>query len=493
MAVMVKKGGVEVSVPIANLTIGDEIVIRNHEVIPADSVLLSPNANIDYSFVTGEREATPIGQNQTIYAGGRQQGPAIILKVAKEVNTGYLTRLWNDDAFTKPQAHSIARLANKAGVYFTVLIFIAAFAAGGYWLKTDAHRALDAFTAILIIACPCGLALTSPFALGNAMRMLGNYKLYLKNADVVEAMAGVDTVVFDKTGTITQTAKTKVEEELLRPNPLTDYEYSLIASVVSQSAHPMSKAVASHLQGFATYTPKQFLETPGAGIQAEVEGFNVKIGSPSFVGLSLDTQGRSLVCVAINNSPVMVFTILNNYREGLANVVQSLGKRNALHILSGDNDSEAKALQDLFGNNTQMHFNQSPQQKLDYIKNLQAQGKRILMVGDGLNDAGALKQANVGIALADNLNNFTPASDAILDAVNFKKLNGLLRYARQVKTIIIIGFIISGLYNVVGVVIGAQGILSPLVAAILMPIASLTVIVVSVLFTGLMAKQIAQS
>jgi Cu+-exporting ATPase len=486
---MVKKNGQEKSVPISELKIGNIIVVRNHEVIPADALLLSPIANIDYSFVTGESTINEKHTNETVYAGGRQQGPAIELKIMKEVSASYLTRLWNDETFTKADDDGgITKLANKAGQYFTVLILLMSFGAAAYWWP-DTHKAMDAFIAILIISCPCGLALTSPFALGNAMRMAGKNKLYLKNAQVIEHLSAIDCVVFDKTGTITQSHEARVDILPLTGKSVSDDEFDLIRSVVRHSAHPLSKILNDYLKGYTFYDVTGFEEQPGKGITAQVNGNLVKIGSAAYIGIEANENlGSSAVYVAINGKALCTFNIKNNYREGLEKIAKSLGKKFPVYIVSGDNDNERKELRSIFGSKVKMYFNQSPADKLNIIKTLQVEGKRVLMIGDGLNDAGALKQSNVGIAVSDNINNFSPACDAILDASSFAKIPGFIRYSRAAKWIIITALLVSGAYNVVGVIIGAQAILSPLVAAILMPIASVSAILVAVIGTSVYSR-----
>ncbi|UPT68703.1 MAG: heavy metal translocating P-type ATPase metal-binding domain-containing protein [Sphingobacteriales bacterium JAD_PAG50586_3] len=317
VSVMIKKNGHEKSVPISALKIGDIIVVRNHEVIPADALLLSPNANIDYSFVTGESTINDKLANQTIYAGGRQQGPAIELKIMKEVSASYLTRLWNDETFNKTNEDGgITKLANKAGQYFTVLILLFSFGAAAYWWP-NVHKAMDAFIAILIISCPCGLALTSPFALGNAMRIAGKNKLYLKNAQVLEHLSAVDCVVFDKTGTITQSHEARVEILPLTGKSVTDDDFDLIRSVVRHSAHPLSKIINDYLKGYTFYDVSEFKEQPGKGITAQVNGNLVTIGSAAYIGIETDENpGNSAVYVAINGQALCTFNIKNNYRQG---------------------------------------------------------------------------------------------------------------------------------------------------------------------------------
>lgn len=493
VSVMVKKEGKEKSVPISDLKVGDNIVVRNHEVIPADALLISNTANIDYSFVTGEATINEKHRGDTIYAGGRQQGPAIELKIMKEVSASYLTRLWNDDAFSKKEEHgSITKLANKAGQYFTVLILLMSVLAAIYWYP-NVPKAMDAFIAILIISCPCGLALASPFALGNAMRTAGKAKLYLKNAEVIEHLSVVNCIVFDKTGTITQSREARVDINTMAGRAVTDAESILIRSTVRHSAHPLSKIINDYLKGYEFYEVEYFTEIPGQGITAMINGRVVKAGSADFIGIEADnTNGSSAVYIAIDNQPLCSFYIRNNYRAGLETVANQLAQKYPVYIVSGDNDNERSQLEAIFGQNTIMYFNQSPTDKLEIIKKLQAEGKRVLMLGDGLNDAGALKQSDVGIAVSDNINNFSPACDAILDAGSFAKIPGYIRYAHAVKWSIIIALLLSAAYNVVGVIIGAQAILSPLVAAILMPIASVSAILVSVIGTGVSSRIIKQ-
>ncbi len=493
VSVMLKKGDVEQSIPISELKIGDNIVVRNHEVIPADSVLVSGNANIDYSFVTGESIINEKHKGETVYAGGRQQGPAIELKIAKEVSASYLTRLWNDETFRKvSEDGGITRLANKAGQWFTLFILASAIGAGMYWYP-NIHKAMDAFIAILIISCPCGLALASPFALGNAVRMVGKHKLYLKNAQVIEHMSAINAVVFDKTGTITQNTDSRIEVTSLTNSDVVDEEYQLIRSVVRHSAHPLSKLINDYLKGYTFYGANLFFETPGQGIAALVNGKEIKVGSAAFAGAEpIDSIGQSVVYVTIDMMPVCYFIIKNNYRTGLENLAKTLGKKYPVYIISGDNDGERLSLQTLFGTATEMHFNQSPSDKLEFIKQLQQQGKKVLMVGDGLNDAGALKQSDVGIAVSDNINNFSPACDAILDAQSFEKIPALLSYARVTKFVIIAAFTASGLYNIFGVYLGAKAVLNPLWAAVLMPIASISSVLVAVVGTGVFSRIISR-
>ncbi|GAB2583601.1 heavy metal translocating P-type ATPase [Spirosoma areae] len=493
LAVTVLKSEGEHALPVGQLRKGDRIRVRNHELIPADGVLYKGKAHIDYSFVTGESAPEAKEPGALLYAGGRQLGGAIELEVVREMSQSYLTQLWNNDAFRKGDTSHIRTFADGIGTYFTLTVITLATAVGLYWYAHDPSRAVNAFTAVLIIACPCALSLSYPFALGNGLRKLGQRKLYLKNADVIERMAGCDTIVFDKTGTLTTPKQLAVQE--LFTQPLTAYERSLIASLVQQSAHPLSRQLTGYLAIDQPLPVEAFTEVPGQGIQGLVDGWTVRIGSRSFVSSwavsfpwSVGTQttettqpansAGATVHVAIEQQYRGYFNFPNQYRPGLDALFDELRATYTTYLLSGDNDTARPELTRWFAADT-MTFDCQPQQKLDRVRQLQAQGHRVLMIGDGLNDAGALKQADVGIAITDDTIQFTPASDAILEASSLCQLPGMLRYGRFGMRLIWCSFVVSLLYNFVGLSYALTGNLSPVIAAILMPISSATMLLIA--------------
>lgn len=511
-------------VPVAQLHKGDRIRIRNQELIPADGLLYKGNALIDYSFVTGESEPESKEPGALVYAGGKQVGEAIELEIVRDVSQSYLTQLWNNDAFQKDTDSKIRTFADAVGKYFTLTVITLATVVGLYWyLQHDPSRAVNVFTAVLIIACPCALSLSYPFALGNGLRLLGKRHLYLKNAEVIEQMAACDTIVFDKTGTLTEVKSERVKERKSEDEPLgvveefpqrlTSIEQSMIASLVRHSAHPLSRKLAAHLADCSSLPMDLFTEVPGHGIQAVVDGQIVKLGSRSFVNasvmacedaLSVNTSSfpqsmssasthsapsqteteiappsESAVYVSIDDECRGRFRFPNQYRSGLDTMLISLNKSYELYLLSGDNDHTKTELKYWFPQAGQMHFNCRPQEKLAFIKHLQASGKRVMMVGDGLNDAGALKQADVGIAVTDDTIQFTPASDAILEATALTQLPKFLGFSRYSMRVIRFSFVVSLLYNGIGLSYALFGNLSPVVAAILMPISSATMLAIA--------------
>ena len=479
MAVTRLSFGKEASISINELKKGDKILVRNGELIPADSMFYKGNAHIDYSFVTGESVPEKKQLGDFLYAGGRQVGGTLEMEVLKEVSQSYLTQLWNNDTFQKGQESGTKTFSDAVGKYFTFGVLTLAFSVAIYWYFQDASRVMNAFVSVLIIACPCTLALSYPFALGNGLRILGKQHFYLKNGEVIEQMANCDTIVFDKTGTITKSEN--ISAIFCGARQLGIFEKQLVLSLVSNSAHPISVKIKQLLSDNELLTLSSFEEVVGKGIVGYSDGLEIKLGSKIYVGKPNDeekiiVETSAVAHLSINNRYLGFFEIPNSYREGIENTIKTLTQRYDTYLLSGDNDAERKRMESIFGTKKNLVFGCSPHDKLRFIENLQNQGKRVIMVGDGLNDAGALKQANVGIAVTENTLSFTPMSDAIIKAEQLKNLPIYLNYSNFGMKLIRFSYGFSLLYNCIGLSFAIQGDLSPIVAAILMPLNSITLV-----------------
>jgi Cu+-exporting ATPase len=486
LSVMRKTVAGEEAVAISRLLVGDKIILRNGELLPADARLVGGEAYMDYSFVTGESEPVVCEAVRHLYAGGRQVGGAIEVETVKPVAQSYLATLWNHEAFRKNRDHDLDSLTNRYSQRFTKLVIGVALATEVFWIFADAPKALKAFTSVLIVACPCALALAAPLTHGTAQRILARRKIFLKNALVIEHMAEVDTIVLDKTGTLTtagaggvafQSAKCEVQSAELSVE-----EGAWIASLARHSTHPNSVRIAKAL-GAANLPVAGFKESPGCGIEGEIAGHKILLGSRAWLeqcGVAAREDARptsgSAVCVAIDGSLRGAFALENSLRPEVAQLLSQLGDRFELALLSGDNEREAVRFKKLFGERALLKFNQSPADKLNFVRELQSRGRKVMMVGDGLNDAGALKQAEVGVAVVEQIGIFSPASDVILDAAELPRLARVLEFSRQGARVVRAGFVISAVYNLVGVSIAAAGLLAPIVCAILMPLSSATVV-----------------
>ncbi len=484
---LITENNTEKNIAVAELNVGDTILIRNNELIPVDAVLVKGSANIDNSFVTGESNPIRKEVGDKIYAGGKQIGQAIQLKVIKKLSHSYLTQLWNDEAFTKVDEDKFEGIMTKMSKYFTIVILFIAIGSMVYWWNIDIKTAFNSFTAVLIIACPCALALSAPFTFGNVLRILGRNKFYLKNASVIEKISKTSTIVFDKTGTITQSTESKVT---YHGTTLTKEQKNQIASVLRQSSHPLSKMVFNFINTATVIDVEEYNEQVGKGLTGKINTSIIQLGSEKFVKeISESSSKATRVHVKINDEYLGYFQLENSYRNGLSSIIVKLSQFFKLNLISGDNDSELENLKNFFGKDGEFLFNKSPEEKLEYIKSLQQKGETTLMIGDGLNDAGALKQSDVGISISEDVNTFSPACDAILDAKVFEKLPDFIGYCKSSITIIITSFAISFAYNIVGLLFAVSGMLSPVFAAILMPISSITVVVFVTLATNIVAKK----
>lgn len=474
--------GKDQPIPLNELKMGDRILIRSNEIIPADAILLKGEARLDFSFVTGESMPVDKVLGEMVYAGGRQTGGAIELEVVKPVSQSYLTKLWNNEAFAG-QKDPIRTFSDTASKYFSIVLLLVALAAGLFWINTDLNKAVASFTAVLIIACPCALALSSPFTLAAVLSIFDKNKFYLKNTAVIEELARIDTIVFDKTGTITNPAA----DIFQFTGQLNPSEKQLVSDLAKNSGHPLSRELVRWLDLDTLYPVDCYREQVGRGISGYVNGHELKLGSATFLGIDAKDKG-SVVHILIDGNYCGYFLSEQRWRPGFKQLALKLAKHTDLHLLSGDQDHDRKLLAPFFPGAQQLHFGQSPQNKLDYILNLQQKGARVMMFGDGLNDAGALRQSELGIAVTDDINNFSPGCDAILDGAAFEKIPQFIAQAKDAVKVIHRSFVISILYNAIGLFFAVQGLLSPLMAAILMPLSTVTII----LFTSLTARYYAR-
>ncbi|WP_299334548.1 heavy metal translocating P-type ATPase metal-binding domain-containing protein [uncultured Psychroserpens sp.] len=479
--------GEETPIQVYDIKKGDRLLIRNEELIPVDGILINGKARIDYSFVTGESETVSKVSGDKLFAGGKQTSGVIEMEAIKSVEQSYLTQLWSNDVFSKNKEDSFTTLTNTISKRFTIAVLSIAVIATTFWLFTDASKAMNVFTAVLIIACPCAIALSAPFTFGNLLRIFGKLKFYVKNAGVIEQLAAINTIIFDKTGTITSNKKSTANYE---GETLTVSEETLLKNTLRGSNHPLSRTLYDILDAHNIISLNHFEEHLGKGIEASHNTDHIKIGSASFVGATETSLLNTTVHISTNDKYKGKFTFYNSYRKGLSKLFNTLKKQYDLVILSGDNEGEYENLKKLLPSKTKLIFNQKPDDKLEYIKYHQTEGAKVLMIGDGLNDAGALAQSNVGIALSENVNVFSPACDAILDASKFNTLDQFISASKSAISIIKWSFILSFIYNIIGLYFAVTGQLSPVIAAILMPLSSISIVVFTTIATNFLGRKL---
>lgn len=478
----------EKSIPLNDVKVDDILLIRNEELIPTDSILVRGNGYIDNSFVTGESRPLEIKVDDKIFAGGRQKGESIEVRVTKKVDQSYLTKLWSHDIFQKSTTKNIQSFTDSISRYFTAVVLLISALSFWYWQVIDPTKSWQVVAAILIVACPCALALAAPFTHGNMLSWFSKNKMFVKDALSIERMSNISDIVFDKTGTLTISNALDIDCTV---DAIEETTQSVLKTITRQSNHPVGRMIYAFLPDVEFVKPESFNEVSEKGAQVQYKGKIYKLGIPEFHGIEKDrTQNKTELLWSVNGEIQGSFVIRNQYRSHMKGMVDALSVDYNIHVLSGDNEGERTRLQTILGEHAKLNFNQSPHEKLEYIQTLQQQGKKIAFFGDGLNDAGALQQSQFGVSISENINSFSPACDSILDANRFPNIAQFMALARISKKIIYASFVFSFAYNIIGLGFAVSGHLSPIVSAILMPLSSISIVVFVSILSSIWAKKL---
>lgn len=491
LVVLRKRGDREEPVGVADLRQGDRIVVRDQELIPVDGVLRLGSGNIDNSFITGEPLPVRRSVGDTIRAGGRQRGAAIELEVLRPFQQSHLKQLWEEHSgASAAQRPAMPKLIDAVAQRFTIAVILISLASGLYWAGRDMDMVWPVVTAVLIVACPCALALSMPFAYGHTMRVLGKAGLFLRDSEVVERLSRIDHVVFDKTGTLTarEAYELRFEGVPLRPD-----ELRRVHALARNSTHPLSAVLAERLrraEGDEVPAAIEVNETAGQGIEGTVQGLSVRIGSAAFAAGEEQTReaGEAHVHIALAGMHRGHFVMRKRARNGMAQAVDRMRRFAGVGLLTGDATVDPDVQRAFKAD--EVHTGCTPPEKAAQVRTMQTDGRRVLMVGDGLNDAGALQQSDVGISVSETSAALTPASDAILDARHLQRLPAAVELTRKAHRIVVASLLISLTYNITGVSFAVAGKLTPLIAAILMPLSSVTVVGFVTLAVTLAARRV---
>ena len=298
----------------------------------------------------------------------------------------------------------------------------------------------------------------------------------------------MNSIDFDKTGTITRTNKSTISYE---GDALTPIEKRILKCTLRNSNHPHSRSLYELLKAENIDSLDSFEEFPGYGLHGRYKNHDMKIGSAAYLNQTKDPNGiQTSVYISSNDTFKGRFTFQNNYRRHISRLFKALEKDHELVILTGDNESERENLEKLLPKSTKLLFHQKPMDKLDYVAHHQHENATVMMVGDGLNDAGALAQSNVGIAVSEDVNVFSPACDGILEASRLSQLHSFIQFSKQTQTVIKLSFIGSFMYNIVGLYFAVTAQLTPVIAAVLMPLSSISIVAFTTLTTNYLGRKL---
>jgi Cu+-exporting ATPase len=461
--------GQEKYTKVESLVVGDIIRIHSGEIIPVDADLIRGRGVIDYAFVTGESLLTEITPGSLLYAGGKQCKADIDIRVLKPFSLATFSRLWNTNK-QRVGLEDNNRFITFISNYFSVLVLLLAAGTLGIRYYFDLFDPWGACTSVLIVACPCGLLLTSSFTYGFLSRLFASKGFYLRNGSVLQQMAETTNIVFDKTGTLTDIHAATIQYE---GTPLSPINVMVIAAMLRSSLHPLSKRIVQDLPDSSLFL-EYVKEHVGSGIEAWYEDVHYKIGSQKFVGQQADQIDHTAVWISLDSLVFGKYVLRQPLRRGMLPLLASL--HYPITILSGDDAMAENLFRDQVQIKMDCRFQQKPIDKYQYIHAMQMEGKKTMMIGDGLNDAGALAESNTGIAVVENTLQFSPASDAILHVSALPYLIQYLIAAKKAHYLIVLVFIISILYNILGLYFAVTAQLVPVIAAMLMPLSTVTIV-----------------
>ena len=483
-----------------NVQIGDTLRAVQGERIAADGVVLSGEAWADESHLTGESQPVYKTAGSKVLAGSILSG-SVDYRAEQLGSNTLLGDMMNALSDAQGSKAPIARLADKAAAVFVpTVLSIAALTFIATWLFTgSATKALVHAVAVLVVACPCALGLATPAAIMAGMGVAVRLGVWFKNAAAMEQAGHIDTVVLDKTGTLTQ-GKPDIAAIWTAPNISEDTLFQAAAAVEQHAAHPLAKAIVSHAldRNLAIPTATQPETEAGAGLQAQVDGIGlVKVGKPDFANLDISAivgnrqpenradnsaddiwQIASLVAVSINGEAAGAFALADPLKPDSAEAIARLHAHGiGVYILSGDHAATVSHIAAQLGiDSAHAHGNQSPRSKADFIAQLKAQGRSVAMVGDGINDAPALALADVGFAVRGSTDIAEHSADAVLVRQSVNQLADGIFIARATLKNIKQNLFFAFIYNILGIPLAAFGLLTPVIAGAMMAMSSVSVL-----------------
>ncbi|MCQ2001181.1 heavy metal translocating P-type ATPase [Arthrobacter zhaoxinii] len=494
----VLRDGQEVRIPADRLEVGDVFVVRPGEKIPADGVVVEGRSAVDASLITGESLPVEVDVDSTVTGATINTSGRLLVRatrVGSETTLAQMGRLVSEAQSSKAP---IARLADRISAVFVPVVLGIAVLTFVLWLVLtgDLQAAFTAAVAVLVIACPCALGLATPVGLLTGTGRGAQLGILIKGAQVLEDTRTVDTIVLDKTGTITSGRLSVARIRLLdsAPSGLTaDGLLRLAGSVEDAGEHPIARAVAASARsGPGTAQVTDFDSAPGGGVRGTVDGQRIVAGRPAWLdenGIDLpdaayaalreeQDAGATAVFVAVDGRTAGIISLQDTVKEGSAAAVARF-RRLGLHpvLLTGDNAVVAAQVAEQVGiPGEDVLADVRPEGKVDAVRRLQAQGRTVAMAGDGVNDAAALAQADLGIAMGSGTDVAMEAADLTVMGSSLEQVATAVELSRRTLRTIKTNLFWAFFYNAVGIPVAAFGLLNPMIAGAAMAASSVLVV-----------------
>jgi Cu+-exporting ATPase len=496
----VLRGSVEVLLPVAELRVGDSFVVRPGEKVAADGVVIDGTSAVDASMLTGESVPVDVSRDSTVTGGTINVDGRLVVRatrVGSDTTLAHIARLVENAQSGKAP---VQRLADRVSAVFVPVVVLGAIATLVTWLAVtgDANRSFTAAVAVLIIACPCALGLATPTALLVGSGRGAQLGLIIKGPEILESTRQVNTVVLDKTGTVT-TGRMDVVDVVVGAGQDRDEALRRVASLESASEHPVARAIVRSAETAETaealqslQPPHDFANQPGRGVVGVVDGVRTAAGRPDFVSAEFgelspslaeavqrnQVLGRTVIAAGWNGEVRIVIAVADTpkptSREAVASL-RALGLRPIL--LTGDNRATALAVATEVGiGEGDVISEVLPADKVDVVRRLQVEGAIVAMVGDGVNDAAALAQADIGIAMGTGTDAAIEASDLTIVSGDLRGAADALRLSRRTLSTIKGNLFWAFAYNVAALPLAAAGFLNPVIAGLAMASSSVFVL-----------------
>jgi Cu+-exporting ATPase len=503
--VLILRGNEEVQAPISHLQIGDRCIVKPGDRIPTDGIIVEGTSSVDNSLLTGESLPVDVRVGSEVTAGSINTSGRLIIEARRVGNDTELSRITKMVLTAQGEKAPIQKLADRISNVFVPIVILLSIATFTTWfaLGNSIQDSMRAAVALLVIACPCALGLATPVALLVATGKGASSGIVLRKTSSLEIAPRISTVVLDKTGTLT-TGIMKVQHVTipdLGTNSLEITTHQILMAVHSlekESSHPIAQAISKHLseQGIARLTTRELVESAGQGIAARVE-FNGKempvlIGTPESIRratVSLHPEleaaisaarlrGNSMAVVAVDGIACAVFEVGDTLRSDARSTIEEFHRRSIeTWLITGDNEASAHQIAMEVGIPTKNVIAlATPERKIAKIKELRAAGERVLMIGDGINDAAAIAEADLSMALGTGTDTAIASADITLMRAELRTAVSALNLAKNSLRIIRTNLVWAFIYNVIGMPIAALGLLNPMYAGAAMATSSLFVV-----------------